>query len=106
MLIFTVSKTYEVVTEESSMHGDAEERGFEYEDKQLSFSELMTELSSCTKLSDYPTVNERTWATSSEDMDMYTGSHTSTSIHISKVNGHPLTLHQIKRIYKAAGLLK
>lgn len=41
---FSVSMTYEVVTPESAEYGDAEDRGYEYEDRRMSLGDVVREL--------------------------------------------------------------
>jgi|ERR1035437_6600582 hypothetical protein len=106
MLQFTVSKTYEIITYESAEIGDAEERGYVFEDEILDLRELIKELECCLELSDSH-ISDRTWAINHEaGHDYRTGDQTSESIFISKVNGKPVTAHQLKRLYKVAGLVK
>lgn len=41
---FLVSKTYEIITPESLKQGDAEDRGFEYEDDEMSIEDILREI--------------------------------------------------------------
>ena len=42
--LFIVSKTYEIVTPESAEEGDAEERGFEFENTKMTLAEVLSEV--------------------------------------------------------------
>jgi hypothetical protein len=112
MLEFTVSKTYEIITEESAAEGDADDLGYVYEDRTMDLRDLLRELEDCTELSDSH-CGDRTWATSYGSMDMFDGSYTNESIHIHRIrikdldrDGKEPTAHQLKRIYKLAKLIK
>jgi len=105
MLAFTVNKTYEIWDQKSIEIGDTDDKGFEYEDHDMDLRYLISELRNCTDLSD-TVITEHTWATSHGSIDMYDGSHTNESIHIKSINGHKPTAHQLKRLFKAAGLTK
>lgn len=78
-----ISKTYEIVTEESAEYGDAEERGFEWEGVRYTFRELIDEMenyneaSCCWIIGDF-------WITSEADQDFRTGSYTSYSLHYDR----------------------
>lgn len=41
---FLVSKTYEIISEESAENGDAEERGFEYQDDEMDTEDILKEI--------------------------------------------------------------
>lgn len=105
MLTFTVNKTYEVWTPEDVEIGDTDDRGFVYENETMDFYELIRELREHSELSESPVTSSRCWATGSYE-NPYTGVQTNNSIHINTINGHEPTVHQLKRIYKAARLIK
>jgi hypothetical protein len=42
--LFSVNKTYDIVTHESASRGDYEETGFEWQDKKMSFNDIQDEI--------------------------------------------------------------
>lgn len=82
-----ISKTYEVITEESAEQGEAEERGFEFEDVEYSFRELVELMRECGEASSKPSSGSiYEWLTCYGDMDMHDGSYTNYSLHYSRNN--------------------
>lgn len=75
-----ISKTYEIVTEESAEYGDAEERGFEWEGVRYTFRDLIDEMEKYSESSGDPTFG-RFWLTSEAEEDYCTGEYTSYSLH-------------------------
>lgn len=75
-----ISKTYEIVTEESAEYGDAEERGFEWEGVGYTFRELVDEMENYDEASCSNLGNDF-WITSEADQDFRTGDYTSYSLH-------------------------
>ena len=86
---FKVGKTYEVVTPESAEHGDAEERGWQFDTEPMTLRETMREIE---KLGGY----EASWNTSQAykvtqvtlygidaDTNYQTGADTTYALHIS-----------------------
>ncbi len=103
-LTFIVSRCYELVTPESAEDGDASERGFEIEDEEMDFREVIRELRNCNHLSDSH-VQAGTWAmTEPHVSDWQTGEEKSESVHINAINGKPPTAHQLRRLFRAAGI--
>lgn len=102
-MYFLVSKTFEVVTEESAEQGDIADHGFVYEDEVLTLKELIYELRSCSYLSS-SVVDRFTWASTEPELNYRSGESRQTSIHIHLANGKPPTAWQLKRLYKVAGL--
>ena len=93
----TVNKTYQVVSPESAEFGDFEDTGFEYEDRELTLRELVTELEDFLYTSESRDFTENTWVISGDDQDYRTGNYTSYGLHLS----HNSTDRQ-KRIWVAA----
>ena len=84
-----ISKTYSVITPESAEDGDIAESGYEFEDVEYTFSELVRELRDFSELSSSNSDgNIRDWvSTSSEDIvDYRTGEVTEYSLHYSRKN--------------------
>lgn len=89
-VVIFVSKTFEIVTPESAEYGDAEERGFEFEDVSYTESELEKELrnNGYMYLSSSGTPHSGTWITTHEEVEDYgDGSTITYSLHYSKQNG-------------------
>ena len=77
-----ISETYEIITEESAQYGDAEERGFNFKDEMMSFSELVDYIqsngfiwASDSDLSGY------TWISTEPEQDYQTGDYESRGLH-------------------------
>ena len=83
------SVTYEIVTQESAEHGDAEERGYICEDSDLrsALTELHETRTSlvggveCVECDSYPTTAPR-WITVQNGMEYETGAQESRSLHL------------------------
>lgn len=100
-----LSKTFEIITEESAENGDAEERGFVFENEPHSFRETV-ELLRGGETSDSPCDgNARVWVTHYGEMDYRTGDTENESIHFSRLNS-PHKARYWKLALKAAGLLR
>jgi len=98
-----ISQTYEIVTEESASHGEAEESGFIFKDQDLTFRELvelMEEHPECSS-SHFQGVND--WFSSYSEQDYRTGAEKTTSIHFSRKNPARLHKYWIKAAKFAAG---
>jgi hypothetical protein len=83
-----VSKTYETFTEESVERGDAEERGFVFEDEVWDLDDVIRELQNegYYHLSDSKEhVTGRTWVTTENDIDYKTGIETCYSLFLRRV---------------------
>jgi hypothetical protein len=88
-----ITKTFETVTPESAEIGDFEECGFIFEDVEMSFSDLISELQSegYCHLSNSGDITDTTWITTEaiQDRDYFEKGHeTSYSLHLS-VNNKP-----------------
>jgi hypothetical protein len=85
-----ISKTYEIITEESREHCEAADSGFEYESQEMSVDDLIDEMSVHVETSQYPfTVKDMRshfWFTSEPDIDYGTGDETRHSWHIEKAS--------------------
>ncbi len=99
-----VSKCYEVVTQESAEHGDASDRGFEYEDKSFSFRDLVSEMKEYSETSSSPASPDN-WLISSPDHDYRTGEETSYSLHYNRDN-KPRSAKYWEKAMRKVGLLK
>lgn len=81
-----ISKTYEIITQESAENGDVEERGFVWEDSPCEFREVVRYLEG-TVASQNPIINvENVWFTHYGDMDYSSGESENVSYHYSKQN--------------------
>ena len=99
--MITYSITYEVISDESAEHGEAEERGFEVEKEKCSFRELVDMLEnhphpSCSD------IKQATWFTSEEEVCMWSGNTKLTSIHIG---ADPVSQRAWRRALKHLGRL-
>lgn len=84
-----VSQTFEIITPESAEQGDAEERGYKYEDREFTFRELvdlMEEHPQCSSGGGNFTPGPNDWFSSYGDTDFRTGAVESTSVHFSRNN--------------------
>lgn len=82
-----ISCTYEVVTEESAEHGDAEERGFEYENAPTEYDDVVRILKGLEPSCRPITNGALTWFTSYGDADFKTGNRTNKSYHLVRGQG-------------------
>lgn len=104
--MFTVSKTFDVVTPESAEHGDIADSGFEYQDRAMTLREVLRTIESegCTEPSSWPCTlenfaNGRVWFTSVDpDVDYRTGESTTYAIH---VDGSSRNLARLYRFLSA-----
>lgn len=108
---FLVSRTYEVVTEESAKGCDAAERGYEYQDRPMSLEETVRELSECCELSSGPIRSPRDlswgdWA-STEPYTGYYGDdgERSEAVHVRPIGGNQGDATNLYRAYRLAGLI-
>ncbi len=89
--MFLVNKTFEVITPESAEEGDAEERGFEFEDKQMSPESLASEIKN-QGYSEWSNSDKTGWITYyDEEGDYRTGERINYSLHIKKLDGSELS---------------
>jgi hypothetical protein len=101
-----ISKTFEIVTDESASYGEAAERGFVFEEREFTFRELVREMEGFPECSDRPAsgrVGE--WLTSYAEQDFRTGAYESESIHFCRSNPPRLAKYWRKAM-AAAGILK
>ncbi len=104
---FSVSKTYEIHTEESRAEGDAAERGFEFENQPYTLDQLVSELSDGGYVHLSSTlVDGRTWASTEGTEDFQTGEDTVYSLFIKNEDGSMLSSEEMEEIYGMAGLVK
>jgi hypothetical protein len=79
-----VSKTYQVVSEESAQHGDFADQGFEYQDKELTLRELVDELEYFLHTSEpQGEATQYTWVISDSEQCFRTGDYTSYGLHLT-----------------------
>jgi hypothetical protein len=75
-----LSKTYEIITPESTEDGVVDQSGFEFEREPFGFRELMQALDDY----DYPSdshIGPRTWVSTAPEIDWRTGAETVYSLH-------------------------
>jgi hypothetical protein len=75
-----ISKTYEVITEESAEHGEVEESGFEFEFESFSFRDLVRQL----RFFPHPSssvIGPDTWVSSEPEQDYRTGEYRTEHLH-------------------------
>lgn len=108
MLTFTVVRTYSETTPESAEDGDHSDSGFVNEGEGMDFRDVMRELRDCSELSEYPApVHAGAWASTDwYTTDYSTGTDRQESVHITHINGKPITAHQLNRLFRAAKLIK
>jgi hypothetical protein len=98
---YNVSMAYEIVTEESAEIGDAEERGYEIEDR---FCETIDDVISIGNdkawiaWSSDPMDPSHDWLISQEEKDMYDGSSTSYTLRIKREDGKPLSPEEVQAL--------
>jgi hypothetical protein len=95
-----ISKTYEIITEESAENGEAAESGFIWEDAELTFKELVGLLQNFPDPSCWPLTSDSAdgseWFGSNAEQDFRTGDYESEAIHYS-LNNHPRSLKYWKK---------
>lgn len=108
MLTFLVSRTVDSYIppddpEAEAIDGDTD-GWFKYQDQPMEFRDVIRELREMNWLSEsHPQAG--TWASQEHTMyDCGTGETRADSVHISHVNGKPITSHQIRRLFRAAGI--
>ena len=84
MATISVSKTYDVVTEESAEYGDFAESGFEFQSVPYTFRELVDEMREYMEPSCSPIGENDFWVTSEASQDYRTGDYTSYSLHFDR----------------------
>jgi hypothetical protein len=76
------SQTYEVITDESAEHGDAEERGYDWQNSDETFRDLVRRLSydyaHCERSDSHGVPR---WITAYGERDMHDGSFRNVSLH-------------------------
>jgi hypothetical protein len=92
-----VSQTYSRTTSESAEDGDFSETGFNFENVEYSFRELVKLMQEHPQASSSGPVNERTWFSSySETIDYGTGEEEETAIHFDRENESRLAKYWAK----------
>jgi hypothetical protein len=100
-----ISKTYSVWTPEDLEHGESSESGYDFEDVEYSFRELVELMRRFEQPSQMPCDgNTRTWLTYFDE-DMFSGDNTEYSLHYSRKNP-PKNAKYWKLAMKVAGFIK
>ena len=99
-----VNKCFEVTDDESASHGDAKDRGFEYEDQSFTFRDLVSEMRDYNETSGYPP-RSSDWLISEASHNYRTGDETRYSLHFSRTN-KPRAAKYWEKAMRKAGLLK
>jgi len=83
-----ITKTYQVITEESSKNGDFEDSGFCYEDLHMTVSELINEMTIWADpcCNDFSYFSGYYFIESDPDIDLFSGDITLNSWHINECN--------------------
>jgi hypothetical protein len=96
---YTMSKTYEVITPESAEQGDAEERGFEYEDKEFDtlwdMAREIREAGATEPSSSGPMTSHDWYSTVDPDRNYKTGEETYYSFHPNVTDEEMKELNQL-----------
>jgi len=106
--IFLVSKTYEIITPESAENGDAEERGFKYQDEEMTVEDILREIdyngftmlsSSWIENHKNSTEQNHTWInTVDPDKNYTTGEDTFYGLHIKCTEGEFYKICKLAKI--------
>ena len=102
---FLVSKTFEVVTQESAEVGDAEERGFVFQDEIMDFDEVVRELRTGGYF--YPSsshLSDLRWISTEAEQDYSDGSYTTYSLHVEDMYGRDIASATWASLLTASGL--
>lgn len=104
---YVVNVTFEVVTEESAMFGDAAERGFYDED--VVFQSLRDVAARYATLAFWCGWSSSApgpwdWVCSEPELDFYTGAQTSYALHVRKADGAPLGAQEIEYLTRRLAL--
>jgi hypothetical protein len=85
-----ISKTYQIITDESREHGDFADGDFEYENAEMSVDDLIFEMGNMPDISDYPfslkALKSGAWFSSDPEMDIHSGDETIYSWHIDQAS--------------------
>lgn len=81
-----ISKTYEIITEESAADGEVAENGFVWENSPCEFKEVVQYIEGAEP-SQHPITNaESVWFTHYGELDYLSGEYENVSFHYSKAN--------------------
>jgi len=95
---YLVSKTYEIITPESSELGDFEETGFEYQNETMDREDLIREIED----EGFHLESHGTWFnTVDPHRDYSDGAETYYSLHVKHMDGTELDYEELKEIYDA-----
>lgn len=103
---FSVSMTYEVVTPESAEHGDVEDRGYDYQDKRMSLSDVVREVESHGPYDEIQEMDDRRGALlrlyeSDGSTDYRTGAETRHQLHI---RGSERAIRRLAQVLDSRGV--
>lgn len=102
---FLVSKTFERVTEESAQNGDAEERGFVFEDEIMDFDDVVRELRTQGYYDPSSShLSGLRWVSTEPEQDFSDGSYTIYSLHVEDMYGRDISSSTWFSLLKASGL--
>ena len=101
---YIVSKTFEVVTQESAEQGDADSRGFEYHDEPMDRSDVVRELRRGGYIEPSASfLSGLRWVSTEAEQDYSDGSYTTYSLHIKNSNGQEISGQEWKSLLEEAG---
>lgn len=105
---YMVSKTYEVVTDESAEQGDFADHGFEFESKKYDSLRDLIEDNRNESWIEWSSSHVRgdEWLISEADQDQHTGEYRSYGLHIKRSDGKPLSRREVDAISQGLGVNK
>ena len=106
-----LTRTFEVITEDSAAEGDVADHDFEVQDEPTAVRDVIRELAACAELSTWPVrgpadLTGHEWATTEPVQDVHDGSWRSEAVHVRRLDGRPLSPRALFRLYRAAGLVR
>ena len=96
MIKFKVSKTYDIVTEESASQGDTAESGFVFESRLMGLRQVLEEINSLGYYNNFQPkdLSQSLYGVYAET-DMYSGDETTEALHI---DGSPRAMVRLNKI--------
>jgi hypothetical protein len=108
MMLFLVTRHYQITTEESAREGDIADSGLVSEET-LDLRDTVEQLREMDCTSSYPIRSAEqccgTWCYTHDDIDYVTGESRSESLHIRNEDGSPVSGRNLFRLYRAANLI-
>jgi len=92
--------SYQIVTPESAEAGEAAESGMSVPRRPAGVREVMAWLEKCHEVSS-TLIDAYTWATTSPELDFYSGGETTYSVHV-----YGITAAQKARLFRMAGIIR